>query len=292
MMARLFLILIAWPFRPQRAPTATNARPAKMHLQERTSMADLEQRIDEATGTATVGHEWDGIEELDTPDAALVALHPLRDDRLRAGLCRPLSGHSDARTARPGRLGWSSHGQLATGNRGRCKKRKRADDACHRRNPDRALCPRSPKLMQAAEQGRSARRSGSIASSATARAPRVSKGYPSLNDDDWLWGGDIKAIHRIYGHPRHPTSGPQARPACQPDARLRPRRHSRSRLRSAMSSVFVRAISRQEQASASSPARRGVVRGQLRGLSRRRGGKGERPFGAPNLTDAHLALWR
>ena len=30
-------------------------------------MADLKQRIDEATGTSTVGHEWDGIEELDTP---------------------------------------------------------------------------------------------------------------------------------------------------------------------------------------------------------------------------------
>ena len=25
------------------------------------------ERIDEATGTQTVGHEWDGIEELDTP---------------------------------------------------------------------------------------------------------------------------------------------------------------------------------------------------------------------------------
>ena len=24
-------------------------------------------RLDEATGTHTVGHEWDGIEELDTP---------------------------------------------------------------------------------------------------------------------------------------------------------------------------------------------------------------------------------
>ena len=26
-----------------------------------------QKRIDEATGTSTVGHEWDGIEELDTP---------------------------------------------------------------------------------------------------------------------------------------------------------------------------------------------------------------------------------
>lgn len=29
-------------------------------------MAD-EKRIDEPTGTSFVGHEWDGIEELDTP---------------------------------------------------------------------------------------------------------------------------------------------------------------------------------------------------------------------------------
>ena len=29
-------------------------------------MAD-NKRIDEPTGTHTVGHEWDGIEELDTP---------------------------------------------------------------------------------------------------------------------------------------------------------------------------------------------------------------------------------
>ena len=29
-------------------------------------MAD-NKRIDEPTGTETVGHEWDGIEELDTP---------------------------------------------------------------------------------------------------------------------------------------------------------------------------------------------------------------------------------
>src|SRR6266542_6269704 len=30
-------------------------------------MADDRKRIDERTGTETVGHEWDGIEELNTP---------------------------------------------------------------------------------------------------------------------------------------------------------------------------------------------------------------------------------
>ena len=30
-------------------------------------MADDKKRIDQPTGTETVGHEWDGIEELNTP---------------------------------------------------------------------------------------------------------------------------------------------------------------------------------------------------------------------------------
>ena len=29
--------------------------------------ANPNQRVDQPTGTAFVGHEWDGIEELDTP---------------------------------------------------------------------------------------------------------------------------------------------------------------------------------------------------------------------------------
>ncbi|WP_456256875.1 c-type cytochrome, partial [Campylobacter jejuni] len=27
-----------------------------------------------------------------------------------------------------------------------------------------------------------------------------SKGYPNLNDDDWLWGGDIATIHQTLEH--------------------------------------------------------------------------------------------
>jgi hypothetical protein len=26
---------------------------------------------------------------------------------------------------------------------------------------------------------------------------RLAQGYPNLNDDDWLWGGDIAAIHYV-----------------------------------------------------------------------------------------------
>ena len=50
----------------------------------------IKHGIDEPTGTEFVGHEWDGIEELDTPHAALVAVDVLRHHRLVGCLCRAL----------------------------------------------------------------------------------------------------------------------------------------------------------------------------------------------------------
>ena len=34
-----------------------------------------------------------------------------------------------------------------------------------------------------------------------------SVGYPNLNDDDWLWGGDLKSIEYTLTA-RHPEPGP------------------------------------------------------------------------------------
>jgi cytochrome c oxidase cbb3-type subunit 3 len=43
-----------------------------------------------------------------------------------------------------------------------------------------------------------------------------SKGYPNLNDDDWLWGGDINAIHYTLTHgirnPEHAETRQSAMP--------------------------------------------------------------------------------
>ena len=77
----------------------------------------LNKRIDEPTGTETVGHEWDGIEELDTPLPrwwlwTFYAMHRLRDR-----LCHRLSGDPACFTrGTAGVLGWTSRGQLAAGD--------------------------------------------------------------------------------------------------------------------------------------------------------------------------------
>jgi hypothetical protein len=57
-----------------------------------------QKRIDQPTGTETVGHEWDGIEELNTPAAALVAVDLLCDGRVRDRLCGGLSVRGRAPT--------------------------------------------------------------------------------------------------------------------------------------------------------------------------------------------------
>ncbi len=72
------------------------------------------KRIDEPTGTETVGHEWDGIEELDNAAAALVAVDVLRHHRLGRRLYGPLSRLADDQQRDRGHC-WAgpSRGQLA-----------------------------------------------------------------------------------------------------------------------------------------------------------------------------------
>jgi cbb3-type cytochrome c oxidase subunit III len=49
-------------------------------------------------------------------------------------------------------------------------------------------------------------------------ARRAATGYPNLNDDDWLWGGDLKDIE-LHARPRHPPARRRRDPH-QHDARF------------------------------------------------------------------------
>ena len=51
------------------------------------------------------------------------------------------------------------------------------------------------------------------------------KGYPNLNDDDWLWGGTLAEIPQTITH--GVRSGDDARPSRR-DAGVRPRRHAQA----------------------------------------------------------------
>lgn len=155
------------------------------------------KRIDEPTGTEFVGHEWDGIEELNTPlprwwlwtfyatiaiAAVYVVLYP----------AWPL-----LKDATAGTLGWTSRGELA--------KDMRAAEARRQMQFDRIAAidiedlPKDEELWKAAIAGGSAAFKVNCVQCHGAGAAG-SEGYPNLNDNDWLWGGTLTEIEYTLTH--------------------------------------------------------------------------------------------
>ncbi len=139
----------------------------------------------------------------------------------------------------------------------------------------------NPQLLQAAvEGGRAAFRVNCVQCHGTGAAG--SKGYPNLNDDDWLWGGDIKTIHYSIEHgirnPDHDQTRMSQMPAFGRDGLLKPAEIDEL-------TAFVRAASRQQPANAT--AQRGAALFATNcAACHGSDAKGNRELGAPNLTDA------
>lgn len=236
------------------------------------------KRIDEPTGTQTVGHEWDGIEELNTPlprwwlwtfyatviwGIAYTVLYP----------AWPMISNATA-----GTLGWSSRGQLAAEMAAETERRAPIISAIAA--TDIAALPANAELMQAAvEGGRAAFRVHCVQCHGTGAAG--SPGYPNLNDDDWLWGGDIASIHTSIVHgirnPDHAETRMSMMPAFGRDGIL-----TAAQVQDVVS--HVRVISGQEQASPSATNGAALYATNC-AVCHGPTGAGDRTLGAPRLSD-------
>jgi cytochrome c oxidase cbb3-type subunit 3 len=171
------------------------------------------KRIDEPTGTQTVGHEWDGIEELDTPmprwwlwtfyatifwSLVYVVLYP----------AWPL-----VEKGTEGVLGWTSRGQLAE-EIAREGDRKAPILAALAKVPIERLPEDSARMQAAIAGGRAAFKVNCVQCHGSGAAGF--EGYPNLNDDDWLWGGDLKAIEFTLTKGIRQPSGDQTRQSLMP----------------------------------------------------------------------------
>lgn len=241
--------------------------------------AMTEKKIDEATGTETKGHEWDGIEELDTPLPRwwLWTFYACILFAIGYSVAYPAIPLLDRATT--GLLGWSSRSQL--GQEMRAADAANATTRTAIANADIATLDPHGALMQAAVAGGRAAFKVNCAPCHGAGAAG-SKGYPNLNDDDWLWGGDRAAIHQTILHgirqPDSSTTRMSQMPAFGRDGILTP-----AEIQDVVS--YVRLVSRQESGSAA--AQRGAALFAANcAACHGTDAKGNREFGAPNLTDA------
>jgi cytochrome c oxidase cbb3-type subunit III len=234
------------------------------------------KRIDEPTGTQTVGHEWDGIEELDTPMPRWWVITYWACIIWAIGYVIVYPAIPMLNSATTGVLNWSSRGQLAQEMTVEAKRRAPMTNALGVLPVEQLEA--KPELLNAAiEGGRAAFKVHCVQCHGSGAAG--SKGYPNLNDDDWLWGGDLSAIHFTLMHgirnPDHDETRSSQMPAF--GGVLTP-----TEINSVV--AHVRTISGQQKPNAAS-AKGAALFATNCVVCHSGNGKGLREFGAPNLTD-------
>ena len=238
---------------------------------------------DEISGTETTGHEWDGIKELDTPMPRWWLWTFYGCIAFALGYVIVYPAWPLVNGATPGLLGYSSRADLLkdvdvarTAQSAQLERVKSLPLEEVRKDAD--------LLQFAVAGGRAAFRVNCIQCHGSGAAG--GKGYPNLNDDDWLWGGTLDQIHTTLQHGVRFTADPDTRqspmPAFGADEILTPEQINDV-------SEFVLKLSGQTF-DAAAATRGTAVFAENCAACHGDAGEGKQEFGGPRLTDA-IALY-
>ena len=237
--------------------------------------------IDEISGVETTGHEWDGIRELNNP-LPRWWLWTFYFTIIWA------IGYAIAYPSIP-LLTTNTKGLLGVTNRGELTKELAAASAAQAKYVD-AIKTTDVAGILANEELRTFAIAGGAAAfkvncvqchgSGAAGSP----GYPNLNDDDWLWGGDINALYTTLQHGVRYTADPETRVSEMPAFGdiLKPEEVD-------LVANYAVSLSGGTADAAKVTAGKEVFVNNCVACHGEEG-KGGRDFGAPNLTDA-IALY-
>ena len=237
-----------------------------------------ERKKDEYTGTETTGHEWDGIEELNTPLPRwwLWVFYATIVWSVAYWIVMPAWPLVSSYTK--GVIGYSQRAVVTR----QVERTKAAQSEFLKKiaaQPVDAV-RRDPELLQfALAGGRSAFAVNCSQCHGSGAAGSV--GYPNLNDDDWLWGGKAE---EIYGSIRygirsgHEDERISAMPAFLRDEVL---------TAAQIDDVAEFVLSLTKRGTNGGAANRGrALFAEHCAACHRENGTGNKEFGAPNLTDS------
>ncbi|MFO1255804.1 MAG: cytochrome-c oxidase, cbb3-type subunit III [Sphingomonadaceae bacterium] len=237
------------------------------------------KRIDEPTGIETVGHEWDGIEELNNPLPRWWVITFWITFVFALGYVVVYPAIPMLNKGTEGVWGWSSRGQLEAEMIAAQAERKPVLDKIAATPIE--LIAADPKLLdQAKAGGRAAFKQNCAQCHGSGAAGAI--GYPNLKDRDWLWGGNIKDIETTITHgirsPGVSATRTSAMPNFGKDGILQGGQI-------ADTAAYVLSLSGKHPQDAA--AQRGAANFAANCVAcHGTDAKGQRQFGAPNLTDA------
>jgi len=155
------------------------------------------KHIDEPTGVETVGHEWDGIEELNNPLPRWWVIVFGLTVLFSLGYVVVYPAIPLLHSATAGVWNWSSRGQLKTELQAATDARKDTLAAIAATPIDQLMT--NPKLLDQAKAGGAAAFKQNCAQ-CHGSGGKGGNGYPNLTDNDWLWGGSITDIQTTITH--------------------------------------------------------------------------------------------
>lgn len=239
-----------------------------------------EPEYDEITKTYTTGHEWDGIKELDTPMPRwwLWCIYASIIWAIGYWILMPTWPLINDYTK--GVLGYSHRDELNLELQAARDSRKVFSEKLL--SADLETIKNTPELLEFAMASGGAV-FGDNCAGCHGTGATGSKGYPNLNDDDWLWGGTLDDIHQTisYGiRGVHEDTRLSDMPAFLSDEIL-------EKDQIADLASYVRSLS---NASLVAPDGTAELFEENCAACHGESAKGNRDFGAPNLTD-HIWLY-
>src|SRR4051812_35462929 len=153
----------------------------------------LHGEVDKVTGTATTGHEWDGIKELNTPLPRWWVIIFYATIIWAVGYWIVYPAWPLLRSNTAGLFGYSSRADVAVELAG--LEKLRGEKMATLATASLAEIEKDPALLALA-RARGKTVFGDNCAPCHGSGGAGAKGYPNLNDDDWLWGGSLDQIMR------------------------------------------------------------------------------------------------